>query len=301
MEPDPATEVCPVVQRGGYGQQYTKLIASDASLCLNDLVIDIRANDSDGPVSVDSLDSLSVEISFAPGAQEGADAEWFIAMSLPSGDFYSKTLGGWEEGIIPITQMPLLDFENLPIEMKPYPDGMGNGAYIIYFAVDTEIDGELSGELDTSLFFDWVEVKLQTSVENITGTWVWLQDNTENKMFMSLKLSFELNLTQTGNQIAGTYVRTLELYECCGPVQLEAGDVSGEISGSTITLNYTVVSGSLDKCVCAGGGWTDSGKMVGDTFMFPLTLDGDKLLFPKCFFSYGGDCMEESDGFIKAN
>ena len=303
-EPNPATEICPVVQRGGYGQEYTKLIASDASLCLIDPVIDIKANGSDGPISVDSLDNLSIELSLDPGAQEGADAEWFIAASVPGGDIYSKTLGGWEEGIILITEMPLLDFENLSIEMKPYPDGLGNGTYIFYFAVDTVIDGALSGELDTSLFFDWVEVAVQgvqTSVENIAGTWVWLQDNTNDEVFMSLKLSFELNLTQTGDQIAGTYVRTLELYECCGPVQLEEGEVSGEISGNTVTLNYTVVSGSLDECVCTGGGWTASGKTAGDTFTFPLKLDGNKLLFPKCFFTYEGDCMEEPDGFIKFN
>ncbi len=114
---------------------------------------DIKANDSDGPITLETSDTLSVKVSLAAGTSVGTSADWWVAADTPFGWFYFDVntfvfAGASALDILVTLQAPLFDlappFEilNIPVSVLP------PGTYAFYFAVDTNMNGVLDfGEL----------------------------------------------------------------------------------------------------------------------------------------------------------
>jgi hypothetical protein len=103
---------------------------------------DIKANGSDGPITLGTSDPLSISISLSSGSFSGNPADWWIVVNTPSGEwqYYDLSLGDYTPGLMPSLQgFPLVDFGSTVIFNT---SGLGAGTYTYYFAVDR--GGQLS-------------------------------------------------------------------------------------------------------------------------------------------------------------
>ena len=108
-------------------------------------VADIKANGSDGPVTVSSSDSVSINIRLDPGDKADQSADWWIAVSTPfapPGDWYTYVHPyGWWLGSNLCARARLFD-------LAPYQvlDNriLSVGTYTFYFALD-DPDGMATG------------------------------------------------------------------------------------------------------------------------------------------------------------
>ncbi len=116
---------------------------------------DIKANGSDGPISLAQDDSLSVTVSLDAGNNQGTPADWWLAALTPYG-LYFFTFGGWVTDWLPAHQGPL--FPLPPLELFNFPlSGFPAGIYILYFGVDTNMDNSITWD---SLYCDTVVVNI---------------------------------------------------------------------------------------------------------------------------------------------
>ena len=105
---------------------------------------DVRANGSDGPVSVGTADTLSVTIGLDPGILAESSADWWIAADTASGWFYfDYDSQAWDVGLSVSRQailnaLPSLEILNI--------SGLPPGTYTFYFGVDLIVDGQVSAE-----------------------------------------------------------------------------------------------------------------------------------------------------------
>ncbi len=124
---------------------------------LSGIILDIKANGSDGPVTPGV--NLAVTVSLDPGTSSG-NVDWWVAADTPFGWFYFDLALGWvpigdPSGILTTHQGPLFDLTP-PVEILNFPvSGMSSGTYRFYFAIDTDMNGVL--DLD-KMVFDLVEV-----------------------------------------------------------------------------------------------------------------------------------------------
>lgn len=133
----------------------TGLVAEDIKLndkfvrCVRDghvslVHLEIKANDSDGPITVYSCDRVSIDISLNPGDKAGQNADWWIAVHAPFTpplDWYTYVYPtGWVLGINLCVQARLFDLS--PHEVLNMTLPIGN--YIFYFAID-DPDGTAIG------------------------------------------------------------------------------------------------------------------------------------------------------------
>ena len=106
-------------------------------------VLDIKANGLDGPVEVQTDNSVALTVALSPGSWQGFTADWWVAARTPFDapyDWYTYVYPhGWQPGISPCKQSPLFEikipFEVLNQELPP-------GNYTFYFAVDGNDDGK---------------------------------------------------------------------------------------------------------------------------------------------------------------
>lgn len=102
---------------------------------------DIRANGSDGPVTLSSQNTLIVSIILdSKGNTDNAD--WWLAAETPFG-LYFYTPTGWTHTAQPVYRGALFNlpsFEVLNVAASLLPAG----AYTFYFGVDTVMDGNLT-------------------------------------------------------------------------------------------------------------------------------------------------------------
>ncbi len=124
---------------------------------------DIKANGTDGTVTVTPTDNLSVTVALAPGNRSGDDADWWVAADTPLGWYYFdlSTFGFVYAGasalnILVTLQGTLLDLPtseilNIPVSVLP------SGTYTFYLAVDMNMNGILDF---VDLFFDSVVVNI---------------------------------------------------------------------------------------------------------------------------------------------
>ena len=107
-------------------------------------VPDIKANGSDGPVTVSSGAPVSVTIGLNPGNKAGQNADWWIAVKTPFApplDWYTYVnLTGWLPGINLYAQTGLFDLSSYEVLNMKLP--VGN--YTFYFAID-DPDGAATG------------------------------------------------------------------------------------------------------------------------------------------------------------
>lgn len=115
---------------------------------------DIRANGSDGPISIARGQVLSVTVSLDAVGRIGEGADWWVLARTPFG-WYHYTIGGvWTPGPGVTFGGPLFD---LPLYEVLNTSRLPVGSYTLYFGVDMERDGSL--DLD-QLFYDSAEVTI---------------------------------------------------------------------------------------------------------------------------------------------
>jgi len=118
-------------------------------------VPDIKANGSDGPVTVSPSQSVAVTISLDPGEFGGYNADWWVAVQTPfspPGNWYSYVYPtGWKTGINLCVQTPLFQLGSTQVLNMTLPVGQ----YTFYFALD-----EPTGQPEVRVF-DAVEVQVE--------------------------------------------------------------------------------------------------------------------------------------------
>ena len=112
--------------------------------CTANPVADIKANDSNGPLSISFGVPVSITIALDPGDATGQNADWWIYVNTPfasPGDWYSYVYpAGWMQGTNLCIQAPL--FNLTPFEVLNLKLPVGN--FTFYFAVD-DPDGTATG------------------------------------------------------------------------------------------------------------------------------------------------------------
>jgi hypothetical protein len=121
----------------------------------------IKANDSDGPLTVSTGSNLRVTVELdASGHTDNAD--WFVLADAGTAGWYFWHLSGaWYPGIAVSYMGPLADVSP-PYEVLNYT-GLLPGIYTFYFGVDTNINGVIDVG---NLYYDSVIVEVELSCED---------------------------------------------------------------------------------------------------------------------------------------
>ncbi len=125
----------------------------DSDLSEIPVVLDIKANGSDGPITISHNDTVSITVALTPESRDGDDADWFVLQNTDSGWYhYVNATKSWEPGIEVSFQGPLFE-----VETRDLWEGSikGTGSYRFHFAVDMKMNGEMDME---ELYFDRVIV-----------------------------------------------------------------------------------------------------------------------------------------------
>lgn len=118
---------------------------------------DIKANSSDGPLTLPQGTYLNVTIALDLGGYTGVDADWWVSVKSPLGRYWYTPQRRWVKSPAPIRVYggPLFD-------LSPYEvlntSGLPIGAYTFYFGVDLLMNGSVDfGQLH----FDTVDVSIE--------------------------------------------------------------------------------------------------------------------------------------------
>ena len=112
---------------------------------------DIRANNSDEPITIGTSDSLSVSIGLDAGDYSDESCDWYIVVNTPSGwqSFNASQMDYSTSGLTALLQdYGLISFGSAEIFST---SSLSVGTYTYYFAID------LSGQL----YYDSVVVNVQ--------------------------------------------------------------------------------------------------------------------------------------------
>jgi len=118
---------------------------------------DVKANGSDGPVTIPQGDNLIVTISLDPVTHNGEAADWWISANSPFGTFWFTLGSGWVFSGVPISVFggPLFSFSSFTIlQISNLPVGV----YTFSFGVDLIPNGTLDL---TQFYNDSVEVNIE--------------------------------------------------------------------------------------------------------------------------------------------
>ena len=133
---------------GGGGFSYERSVCSAVA-------IDVKANGSDGPVTVPQTDTLSVSVSLNPDVQAGVNADWWVVAATSFGVFhYDLSSGAWLPGLIATFQGPLFNQPSFEVLNMA---GLPAANYTFYFGFDTVMNGSL--EMN-DILFDSAEVTI---------------------------------------------------------------------------------------------------------------------------------------------
>jgi hypothetical protein len=143
---------------------------------------DIKANGSDGPVTINTGDTLSLTISLNAENSAGQNADWWLVYNDGATWYYS---GSWQSGLNVTYQGALIDLSSFGLNVS----GLSAGAYTFYFGVDTVMNGIVdtgSGQL----YYDSVVVNVTSGssstlpdtgqTKSYTDTWGEDSDYTIN-------------------------------------------------------------------------------------------------------------------------
>lgn len=117
----------------------------DGPLCMaffpeQTLVADIKANGSDGPITIQAGDNLSLTVKLVAGNHSGDNADWWVVDDTPFGWYYYNLAQKlWKPGFAVTYQGPLFDLNSYEVWNSPLPIG----TYTIYFGVDLDMNGIL--------------------------------------------------------------------------------------------------------------------------------------------------------------
>jgi hypothetical protein len=117
---------------------------------------DIKANNSDGPITVSKANPLSITVKLAAGNQLGKNADWWLLEARHPGGFYHFDLstGSMVQGFMPTYQGPLF---NLGTTQILNSTDLAVGTHTFIFGVDMNMNGSLD---PNSLYYDWVRVSV---------------------------------------------------------------------------------------------------------------------------------------------
>jgi Tol biopolymer transport system component len=101
-------------------------------------VPDIKANGSDGPLTITRSDILSVTVELDSGDYFGDDADWWLVARTPLGWYYYHPISGWLPGRDVTLQIPLRDLPSIEVFNM---SGLPTGDYTFYFGVDLVQNG----------------------------------------------------------------------------------------------------------------------------------------------------------------
>ena len=132
----------------GYGTRYLDILREETF----PPAPNIKANGSDGPITVSSGTPVSITVSLDPGGQAGQNKDWWIYADTPFGSYSYVYPSGWQPGLIRTIAAPLFALSSTEILNRPLPAGY----YVIHFAVDNNADGILDGT-----WSDFVEVTVE--------------------------------------------------------------------------------------------------------------------------------------------
>lgn len=120
------------------------------------VVLDIRANGSDGPVTILSQDTLSVTVTINPVPKSRLNADWWVVADTPFGWYrYDVASGLWNQGFTFTYQGPLFAVTT-PFEVLRV-SGLPAGTYTFYFGIDTTMNGSVDFD---RLYYDGVIVRV---------------------------------------------------------------------------------------------------------------------------------------------
>ncbi len=113
-------------------------------------VPDIKANDSDGPVTIPQGDNLMIKVALVPNEHDGKKADWWIQADSPLGLYWYKYPNKWIKSLTPIrayagplfslSPYSILNISSLPV-----------GEYDFEFSVDNNQDGQFDGTFSDSV------------------------------------------------------------------------------------------------------------------------------------------------------
>ncbi len=118
---------------------------------------DIKANGSDGPITISQGTNLAVAVALDPGSYDGEDADWWVAATSPFGLYWCTLDWGWVRSDPPIRIYggPLFDLSSYEVLNT---SGLPMGMYTLYFGVDLLMNK--SFDLD-QLYYDSVDVTIE--------------------------------------------------------------------------------------------------------------------------------------------
>uniref|UniRef100_UPI0033655441 CotH kinase family protein n=1 Tax=Candidatus Albibeggiatoa sp. nov. BB20 TaxID=3162723 RepID=UPI0033655441 len=119
---------------------------------------DIKANQSDAPITINTADNLSISIELNSNGQN-QNVDWWLVADTPSGFFSYQENLGWQEGVVPMKQAVLA---TLPEQVVLNGTGLAVGTYVLYFGFDTNPNGEL--DLD-QIVYDYVNIFSESIVD----------------------------------------------------------------------------------------------------------------------------------------
>jgi len=211
---------------------------------------DIKANGSDGPVTISQSDTLSVTIALN-AAGSTANADWWVLADTPVG-WYRYDVGGdtWVPGKTVTHQGPLKDLGSYKVLNR---SGLPLGDYTFYFGVDTVMNGSI--DLD-QLYYDSVDVNI-ADTNSAVGTWSmnydWSCDGNDGTITWYLhsdgtfdtSTGYSGTWTQDGNLVTIVYT-------------------SGTTYTGTISAAGTYMSGTMISHNGLTGCW-DANRIATDT------------------------------------
>jgi murein tripeptide amidase MpaA len=118
---------------------------------------DIKANGSDGPITIPQGTYLNVTIALDLGSYTGVEADWWVAAASPFGRYWYTLDRGWVR-----SDDPIRVYGGTLFNLSPYDvlnsTGLPTGKYAFYFGVDLLSDGSLDyGQL----YYDRVDVTIE--------------------------------------------------------------------------------------------------------------------------------------------
>ena len=197
------------------------------------LAPDIKVNGSDGPITLNYSNTLSLTVALDNDGQTD-NADWWLAVDAPSG-LYFYTFSGWRTDWVPGYQGPLFYLDSLEL-LRGTPDKVfpisAPGIYTLYFGVDTVMDGYVTWE---SVYYDTVVVNVIESIPDFSGNW---EGSWHSTWYPEASGSVSATITQLGNDLSADVVVTNTDF---GTIN---ANLSGTVNGSTFNLS---------------GGWSGGG------------------------------------------
>ena len=158
-------------------------------------VADIKANGSDGPVSVTTSDTLSIKVSLNAGGNTNV-ADWWVLAKCPDSEWYYYNLSTevFQSGMSGTYQGALFDLASYQVlnQVINYTTATaGAGAYTFYFGVDMTPDGAITMG---NIYYDSVVVNVSADA---TSTVTDIEGNVYNTVTIGTKTWMTENLKVT--------------------------------------------------------------------------------------------------------